>query len=114
MAYREVGMVEIREVLRLWLAGRGKRPIGRQLGLDPKTVRGYVRAAEACGLHLEDGPAALTEERFAAVVARLDGTPERERGPSWSRCLEQRSRIEGWLREGLRLTKVRKLLVRCS
>jgi hypothetical protein len=112
VAYREVGMVEIKEVLRLWLAGRGKKPIARQLGLDPKTVRGYTRAAEACGLRLEDGPAALTEERFAAVVARLEATPERERGPSWQRCLDERSRIESWLRDGLRLTKVRKLLVR--
>jgi DNA-binding CsgD family transcriptional regulator len=32
-------MIEIKEVLRLWLAGRGKKPIARQLGLDPKTVR---------------------------------------------------------------------------
>ena len=112
VAYREVGMVEIKEVLRLWLAGRGKKPIARQLGLDPKTVRGYTRAAEACGLRLEDGPAALTEERFAAVVVRLEVTPERERGPSWQKCLDKRSRIESWLRDGLRLTKVRKLLVR--
>jgi hypothetical protein len=112
VAYREVGMIEIKEVLRLWLAGRGKKPIGRQLGLDPKTVRRYTRAAEDTGLQREDGPAALTEERLAKIVAALDSAPERERGPSWSRCVEQRSRIEGWLQQGLRLTKARKLLVR--
>ena len=50
MAYREVGMIEIKEVLRLWLAGRGKKPIARRLGLDPKTVRRYTRVAEANGL----------------------------------------------------------------
>jgi hypothetical protein len=105
-------MIEIREVLRLWLAGRGKKPIGRQLGLDPKTVRRYTRAAESCGLRLEDGPAALTEERLAAIVAALETEPERERGPSWGRCLEARGRIEIWLKDGLRLTKVRKLLTR--
>jgi hypothetical protein len=112
VAYREVGMLEIKEVLRLWLGGRGKKPISRQLGLDPKTVRRYTRAAEATGLHREAGPEALTEERLAAVVSQLDATPERERGPSWSRCTEERSRIEAWLRDGLRLTKVRKLLGR--
>lgn len=112
MAYREVGMVEIKEVLRLWLAGRGKKPIARQLGLDPKTVRRYTRAAEASGLRLKDGPEALTEERLAAVVATLDAAPERERGPSWVLCLEQRDRIERWLGSDLRLTKVRKLLHR--
>ena len=46
MAYREVGMLEIKEVLRLWLAGAPKKQIARQLGLDPKTVRRYVGAAE--------------------------------------------------------------------
>jgi hypothetical protein len=112
VAYREVGMIEIKEVLRLWLAGRGKKPIGRQLGLDPKTVRRYTRAAEADGLQQEDGPAALTEERLATIVAALDTKTERERGPSWSRCLDARSRIEGCLKNGLRLTKVRKLLIR--
>ncbi|MHC4066613.1 MAG: IS21/IS408/IS1162 family transposase [Planctomycetota bacterium] len=105
-------MIEIKEVLRLWLAGRGKKPIARQLGLDPKTVRRYTRAAEANGLQREDGLAALTEERLATIVAALDTTTERERGASWSRCLDARSRIEGWLKNGLRLTKVRKLLIR--
>lgn len=105
-------MIEIREVLRLWLSGRGKKPIARQLGLDPKTVRRYTRAAEARGLRREDGPDALTEERLVAVVAMLDSPPERERGPSWSLCLEQQKRIENGLAAGLRLTKVRKLLTR--
>jgi hypothetical protein len=105
-------MIEIKEVLRLWLAGRGKKPIARQLGLEPKTVRPYTRAAEANGLRREDGPAALTEERLATTVAALDTTTERERGASWSRCLDAQSRIEGWLKNGLRLTKVRKLLIR--
>jgi hypothetical protein len=105
-------MIEIREVLRLWLAGRGKKPIARQLGLDPKTVRRYTRAAEACGMRREDGPDALTDDRLVATVAALEASPERDRGPSWSRCLEAQSQIEGWLRDGLRLTKVRKLLIR--
>jgi hypothetical protein len=37
--FREVTMVEITEVLRLWLAGTPKKRIAAQLGLDPKTVR---------------------------------------------------------------------------
>ena len=46
MAYREVTMVEAKEVLRQWLAGAGKKRIAARLGLDPKTVRRYVRAGE--------------------------------------------------------------------
>jgi hypothetical protein len=112
VAYREVGVVEIKEVLRLWLSGRGKKPIARQLGLDPKTVRRYTRAAESCGLRLEAGPGALTEERLAAVVVSLEAAIERERGPSWSLCQEHREAISGWLRDGLRLSKVQRLLHR--
>jgi DNA-binding IclR family transcriptional regulator len=50
MAYREVTMIEITEVLRQWVADAGRRQIARRLGLDPKTVRRYLRAAERCGL----------------------------------------------------------------
>ena len=46
MAYREVGMFEIKEVLRLWLAGTANKRIARQLRLDPKTVRRHIGVAE--------------------------------------------------------------------
>ena len=38
MAYREVTMIEITEVLRQWLAGARPKQIARRLGIDPKTV----------------------------------------------------------------------------
>jgi hypothetical protein len=44
MAYREVGMVEVREVLRRWLGGNGVRAIDRGTGLDRKTIAGRVIA----------------------------------------------------------------------
>ena len=50
MAYREVTMLEVKEVLRLWLAGVPKKRIAVQLGLDVKTVRRYIGAAWARGL----------------------------------------------------------------
>ena len=113
MGYREVGLLEIKEVLRLWLAGRGKKPIARQLGIDPKTVRRYIRAAEACDLGRECGPEALTDEVLAAVAARLTGPTGREHGDAWARCEEHRQAIEQLLgRPRLRLTKVRRLLQR--
>jgi predicted transcriptional regulator len=48
--YREVTMIEFREVLRLWHEQVPKKRIAAQLGLDPKTVRRYLSAAEAAGL----------------------------------------------------------------
>ena len=39
MVFREVGVHEIREVLRLWVRGEGLRSVERLSGLDRKTVR---------------------------------------------------------------------------
>ena len=71
MAYREVTMVEITEVLRQWVAGARRKQIARRLGLDPKTVRRYLRAAERCGLAPGLEAAALTDERVTAIVTLL-------------------------------------------
>jgi transposase len=48
-AYREASVIEIKEVLRLWLAGKSLRDVTRLAGLDRKTVRRYVQAAQAVG-----------------------------------------------------------------
>jgi DNA-binding CsgD family transcriptional regulator len=48
--FREVSMIELKEVLRLWSEGLPKKRLAAQLGLDPKTVRRYLAAAEAAGV----------------------------------------------------------------
>ena len=42
MAFREVAVTEIREVLRAWLSGAGLRRVAEQAGVDRKTARRYV------------------------------------------------------------------------
>jgi transposase len=112
MAFREVTMIEVKEALRQWLAGAGKKRIGARVGLDPKTVRRYVRASEACGLTAGQGDGALTDEVLGEILARLAGAPVRPHGDSWQRCEEQRAFIEEKLRSQVRLSKVRRLLHR--
>ena len=112
MPYREVTMLEIKEVLRLWLGGLGKKPIARQLGLDPKTVRRYLRTAAGCGLSREQGPSALTDEILAAVLATLTPPPALPHGDTWALCVQHRAFLAGLLAQRVRLTKVRKLLRR--
>ncbi|HOU92772.1 MAG TPA: hypothetical protein PLU22_17085 [Polyangiaceae bacterium] len=111
MAFREVTMVEVKEVLRQWLAGVGKKTIAARVGLDPKTVRRYVGAAAACGL-VPGATAAVTDEALAAVVAELSGVPAREHGEAWKQCLRYRAFIEEKLAAQVRLSKVRRLLLR--
>jgi transposase len=112
MAYREVTMIEIKEVLRLWLAGVPKKRIATRLRLDPKTVRRYIAQAEQCGLRLDDGVAALTDERVSQIVVKLHTSPERPHGESWSECEGHREYIEELLALGTRLSKVHRLLQR--
>ena len=45
MVFREVSVIEIREVLRAWLAGKSERAVAAQAGVDRKTSRRYVTAA---------------------------------------------------------------------
>jgi hypothetical protein len=86
----------------------GKKRIAARLGLDPKTVRRYARAAEACGLTAGAGEAALTEDLFGAVAATLGlGSAAHEYGDAWRHCEEQRAFIVGHLKHGVRLSKVR-------
>lgn len=110
MAYREVSMEEIREVIRLWLAGHGIKPMAARLGLDPKTVRRYVTAAKRCGL--QRGNAGPDEELFAVVLAVLTPTRDVPRGSSWQRCGEQRDTIASWLKQDLKLSRIHSLLRR--
>ena len=45
MSFRELSMIEIREVLRRWTAGQAVRAVARETGVDRKTVERYVNGA---------------------------------------------------------------------
>ena len=112
MAYREVGMFEVKEVLRLWIGGAAKKQIARQVGLDPKTVRRYVEVAQANGLEVGPGPPGLTDERLSAVLVALRTDGGRPHGDSWALAVAQRAAIKKFLEGRVRLSKIRRLLIR--
>ena len=112
MAFREVTMVEVKEILRLWLMGVWKKRIAQQLGFDVKTVRRYLAIARMHGLEQAHGLAALDDNIVAAVAAAAQPGKGRTRGEGWSVCEAHREFIEQRLEEGVRLTKIRKLLLR--
>jgi len=113
MAFREVTMLEIKEVLLLWLEGTAKKAIARQVGIARNTVREYIKAGLECGLSPETSGGSLTEAQLAAVLKRLRAPPaELKRGDSWGRCEQERTFIKGHLDEGVLLSKVHRLLKR--
>lgn len=111
MAYREVMMIEVKEILRLWLAGVAKQRIARTLGVDRKTVRRYVELATEHGLAPGEGADALTDDRLEPVLVALKSGAGRPHGDGWEQCLVHRAFIEQRV-PGLKLSKVRRLLLR--
>ncbi len=105
-------MIEIKEVLRLWLAGCSLREVTRLAGLDRKTVRRYVQAAQAAGVAREGGDGQLTEEVLGAVVAVVRPDRPRGNGASWEAIAVQREQIQAWLKQELTLAKIHMLLGR--
>src|SRR6266581_3390932 len=79
MVFREVSVIEIREVLRAWLAGKSERAVAAQAGVDRKTSKRYVTAAVAAGLSRAGGEEQLTDELIGQVVSVV--RPVRPDGP---------------------------------
>jgi transposase len=112
MAFREVPMFEIREVLRLWLAGEGLRAIARLARVDRKTVRRYVTAAEAAGVVRDGGEDQLTDALIGAVCEAVRPARPGGHGAAWDALVPYEELIRGWVERGLRATKMAELLAR--
>ena len=111
MAYRELTMIDVKELLRRLQAGQSVRRVARESGADRKTVRRYAEAAERCGL--EPG-VALTDEWVAEVARAVQGRPAPAPSEAWQTLVPWRPRIEAWLsgERPLRLVRVHELLER--
>jgi transposase len=107
MVFREVGMFEVKEVLRQLFESVPKKQIARVVGVDPKTVRSYAKRVTELGL-----TPPIDDEKLNQLFAALRAADARERGEAWLLCVEHRERIKELLEKGVRLSKVRKLLER--
>ena len=112
MAFREVDVIEVREVLRGWLDGGGLRPIAERAGVDRKTARRYVQAAQAAGLARDAALSAVTDELIGAVVEQVRPVRPDGHGHAWAALAGRREEIAGWVAEGLSMVKVHELLTR--
>ncbi len=83
MAFRELSVVLIREILRRWAAGESLRNLAAATGADRKTVRRYVAAVQRAGLKAGNG-VVIDDAILDKVVAEvLPGAPP-EIGPARS------------------------------
>ncbi len=113
MAYREVRVFEVREVLRLWLRGEGLRSAERLAGVDRKTVRRYVSVAVELGLRRDGGEEQLSDPFIGAVVEAVRPHRGDGHGEAWRLLVANHQLIHDWLKtDELTVVKVHDLLVR--
>jgi transposase len=112
MAFREVRVFEVREVLRLWLAGEGIRATERLVGFDRKTVRRYVDAAVGLGLVRDGGEEQLTDVLIGLVVEAVRPHRTDGHGEAWRLLQAHHGQLEVWVKEDLTGVKIAELLAR--
>jgi len=105
-------VIEVREVLRAWLAGSGFRTAGAQAGVDRKTARRYVEAAVAAGLDREGGVCQLDDELIGTVLAAVRPDRPQGHGLAWEALCANHDRIIKWVKDGLSVVKIGDLLAR--
>jgi transposase len=109
MAFRELTMMDVREVLRRWQAGQGIKTMARATCIDRKTIRRYVARAETLGLI---ATTELTDDVVHEVAQCVQARPLPALSEAWRAVEPHRARIASQLADGLKLTKIHRLLVR--
>jgi hypothetical protein len=112
MAFREVRVFEVREVLRLWLAGEGIRATERLVGFDRKTVRRYVEAAVRLGLVRDGGDEQLSDVFIGLVVEAVGPHRTDGRGETWALLVAHHDQIAEWVKDDVNGVKIAELLAR--
>ena len=118
MGFREVSVVEVREVLRGWLEGAGLRTVAERAGVDRKTARRYVAAAQEAGLQRDAGFTAVDDELVAQVVSVVRPARPNGHGTAWEALEARQEQIVVWLKgdgkdaKPLSVVKVHELLAR--
>jgi transposase len=100
MAYREVPVFEVREVMRLWLDGRGYRPIAGLVRPDRKTVTKVIEVAVGLGLDRDGGDGQLDDEFVGSVIEAMRPVRPDRHGESWALIAEHHDKVAGWVTAG--------------
>lgn len=111
MSYRELTMIDVKELLRRWSAGHSQRKIARETGTDRATVKRYVDVAADLGIQSGHD---FTDDEIHEIAQRVQARPLSDASAEWNAIATHKAKIEDWLgrKRPLKLTKIFTLLVR--
>jgi transposase len=104
MSFRELTMIDVKEVLRRWAAGQSARQIAREGVVSRRTASRYIEAATSLGLGPSDE---LTDERVRGVAQCVQARPLPAVSDPRQLLEARRVQIEKWLKQDEPLTLVR-------
>jgi len=110
MAYREVHMTEIKEILLRIKRGESIRSVSRTLAIHRKTINKYITAC--CKLGVDPREDAITDELVEKIKGKLTPGNKPPHIPRDEVLLPVKDRIEGYLEKGIKGSKIMALLAR--
>ena len=110
MAYRRLTREDVATVVGLWQGRESERKIARITGIDRKTVRRYLAAAEGAALTRDSS---TTEADIGGLVTRVQSRSKAASSATRAELAGHEAQIVAWLAEDppLRLREVHRRLV---
>lgn len=96
MAYRRLSLEDIATLVGHWVGGESERKIARQTGIDRKTVRRYLAAAELAELTREKP---FSEADVADLAKRVQSRSKAGSSPARAALAAFEGQIGAWLAE---------------
>jgi len=111
MTFREIHMVEIKEILLRLARGESKKAVSRSLGVHRRTIKRYLKLAAKMGVHpVGDGACAITDELIEKI--RQEERPVPALPPGFTALLSYKPWIDEKLQGNLKGSKILQLLRR--
>lgn len=107
--YREVGLMQVVEILRRWQAGESARAIAKATGIARNTVGKYLDEAECLGIARQGAPP--SNDQILALIRLGQTAPEKRASPQANLLDPHHEQIAQWVQgEKLQLTRIVELL----
>jgi transposase len=86
--------------------GAGLRKVAERAGVDRKTARRYVEAAQPAGLARDGGEGQLTDGLIGQVIEAVRPARQGGHGSAWRALEAEHEQIRQWVADGVTVVKI--------